>query len=98
MAMGGFGPSSVIESNPIFFITQKYILQIANRQTIWRFSSEHYSLEDAVQHAFLLLNFDPAMILRVVDNQTLDVEWESSNIQDFQQVKNSAISISGIGV
>jgi len=79
--MGGF--SSTVESNPVFFHAEKWLLQIASRQTIWTNSSEHWSLEDAIQAAILQINFNPALVMRIINTLTLDVEWESSNIQDF---------------
>jgi len=94
--MGGF--STVIESNPIFRTPEKWVLQIASRQTIWTNSSEHWSLEDAVNAAILQINFNPSLVMRIINNLTLDIEWESSNIADFQHLKNDAISISGIGM
>jgi len=95
---GGYRPSSTIESNPVFFMPEKWLLQIASRQTIWTNSSEHWSLEDAVEAAILQINFNPALVMRIINTLTMDVEWESSNIQDFQHLKHDAAAISGIGI
>jgi len=97
MAMGGYS-TELYESNPVFYMPEKWLLQQASRQTIWTNNSEHWNLEDAIQAAILQINFNPSLVLRIINTLTMDVEWESNNIQDFQHVKNDAVSISGIGI
>jgi len=91
--MGGFN-----ESNPVFFMPEKWLVQQSSRQTIWTNNSEHWSFDEAVEASILLLNFNPALVLRIINTLTMDVEWESNNIQDFQHLKHDAAAISGIGM
>lgn len=97
--IGGYSECSVTESNPVFPIAQKWQVQIANRQTIWRFAGEYWTLELAIEASTLLLGYDPAMVIRIVNNTTYEVEWESSNIQDFQTTLSGHTTIhGGIGI
>jgi len=98
MAMGGFGPSSVMESNPVFFMPEKWLLQQASRQTIWTNASEHWNFQEALDSAILLLNFNPELVLRIISTATMDVEWESSNIQDFQQAQGKTLGQQALGI
>jgi len=98
--MGGYSDSgaTVFESNPVFFMPEKWLLQQASRQTIWTNASEHWSFDEAVNSAILLLNFNPDLVLRILNTASMNVEWESSNIQDFQHLKHDAAAINGIGI
>jgi len=96
--MGGYS-TTVEESIPVFVLPERWILQQANRQTIWQNLSEHWSLELAIQAAALILGFNENLVLRIQNSRDFKIEWESSNIQDFQKAQASQTSIQGaIGI
>jgi len=97
MAMGGF-ETTLIESNPAFRMPEQHLLQIASKQTIWTFSSAHWTLEDAVNSAMLQISFNPVLVMRVINSLSLEVEWESNNIADFQHAQGKTLGLQGLGV
>jgi len=96
MAMGGFD-TTLIESNPIFPRAQKWVLQSANKQTVWQNHSEHWSLDLAVSAALLEINFNPSLVMRVINSLTLDVEWTSDNLTSSQIADTITQKALGIG-
>jgi len=71
---------------PIFSLPQQYTLQIRDRITIWRNSSSHWSVEDAIEASVLQINFNPALQMRIVDTLTDEVVWTSDTLPDFLDV------------
>jgi len=72
---------------PIFSLPQQYTLQIRDRITIWRNSSSHWSVNDAVEAAVLQINFNPALVMRIIDTLTDEVVWTSDTLPDFLDVQ-----------
>jgi len=77
---------------------QQYSLQIRDRITLWKTSSFHYSVEDAVEAAALQISFNPNLVMRIVDTLSDKVVWTSDKLPDFLDVKIADSGISGIGV
>jgi len=95
--MGGYS-STVEESNPAFRMPEQHLLQIASKQTIWTFSSAHWTLEDAIDAAMLQIGFNQSLVMRVINSLSLEVEWESNNIADFQQAQGKTLGQQALGI
>jgi len=73
---------------------QQYSLQIRDRITLWKTSSFHYSIEGAIEAAVLQINFNPNLVMRIVDTLTDEVVWTSDKLPDFLDV-NVAKTMTG---
>jgi len=80
----------------MFSLPQQYVLQIADRINVWRNSSSHWSVEDAIDSALLQIQFNPALQMRIQDSLNNEIVWKSDNLPDFLDVKIATNTIGGI--